>query len=60
MEECLVNSLVKAVDEGKRAENGFKKEAWTAVHRTFGKKFSTFTFNLPAIESKDTDDKQNV
>jgi hypothetical protein len=32
MEECLVNSLVMAVDSGKRAENRFKKEAWKDVH----------------------------
>jgi hypothetical protein len=30
MEEILFQTLLKQVDNGKRAENGFKLDAWTA------------------------------
>ena len=33
MESFFVGVLVKQVREGKRAENGFKKEAWVAAQR---------------------------
>jgi hypothetical protein len=53
METCLVNALVDAVDKGKRAENGFTKEAWTAVYDALCEEFSAINFTMMAIKSRE-------
>jgi hypothetical protein len=55
MEEILINSLVSSVDMGHRAENGFKKAAWTAAHKVLRKEYPGIEFKMRSIKSK-TDD----
>ena len=42
MESFLVGVLVKQAREGKRAENGFKKEAWVAARRKLNSTYGCF------------------
>jgi hypothetical protein len=39
-EKYLVKALLKQSEAGKRADSGWKKEAWTAVVLKFNEKFS--------------------
>ena len=49
MESCLVGVLVKQARERKRAENGFKKEAWVTAQRELN---STYGCSLNIIQVK--------
>ncbi len=53
----MVNASVDAVDKGKRAENGFKKEAWKSVNDAISKEFPSITFTMKSIKSKETEMK---
>jgi hypothetical protein len=55
METCLVNALVKAVDNGKRTENGYKKDAWTDVQKALQEKFPDLNIAISQIKSKDVE-----
>ena len=37
-DECLVDVLLNQIAQGKRADSGFKKEAWVAVVRELANK----------------------
>ncbi len=58
MESCLVNALVKAVDDGKRAENGFKKDAWMDVQKALQKEIPDLSIAISQIKSKDAELKK--
>jgi hypothetical protein len=39
MERTLIHALLKEVQKGKRAESGFKKEAWASVHEALKERY---------------------
>lgn len=38
-DECLIDVLLEQVRKGRRADSGFKKEAWTAAVAAVNKRF---------------------
>ncbi len=52
MEQYLIDRLLITVQKGKRAENGFKKEAWTDVLLAMREKFTTTRFEVKQLKSK--------
>ena len=50
-EKFLVKALMKQMHAGKRADTGWKKEAWTEVQQKFNQKFSG-DCTVPQLKNK--------
>ncbi len=44
--------MVTAINNGLRAEKGFKKPAWTTTHKALKKKYPEVDFKMMSIKSK--------
>jgi hypothetical protein len=52
MELCLIDGLLSAVENGKRSDNGFKKEVWNDVLLTMRTRFPHGRFEIKQLKSK--------
>lgn len=50
-DKIIIDALLEQAMQGKRADSGFKKEAWVAVERTLNKK-TNLTFTKQQIKSR--------
>ncbi len=47
----VIRHLLRATRQGKKSDNGFKKDVWTELQRTFNSKFGT-TLDTPQFHSR--------
>jgi hypothetical protein len=52
MEVTLLESLLSAAGEGKRADGGFKREAWEKVLQAMREKYPLQEFELRQLKNK--------